>query len=441
MPIEISYNGEKLHKPSSSNEIRGEAVQEFISQQPGLLIRYGTTLFLILLVLIVTACWFIQYPDVISADAKLKSVNAPKPVINKTAGKIIKLFVKEGDTVKENAVLGFMESVAQPEQVLQLSQALDSISFLLNNNQSVLLPSYIASIKFEKLGELQQPFQTFIQAFIAYKDYTANGFYTRKKAMLENDLDNLERMHFNLGNQKSLQQQDESLAVKTYIMNETLLKEKVISEKEFRDEKSKLLNKSLSVPQINSSIISNESQQNDKHKEILELENNAIQQKAVFVQAVNTLINEVSDWKKKYMLIAPVAGKVSYADFFQEKQEVNANQTICYIKPANTLSYAEVYIQQSNFGKIKIGEKVLLKFQAYPYEQYGSVEGKLAFISPIPTDSGYAAKIDLPQGLITNYGKEIDYRDGLTSEAQIITQNMRLLQRFYYDVYKQVKRS
>jgi HlyD family secretion protein len=66
--------------------------------------------------------------------------------------------------------------------------------------------------------------------------------------------------------------------------------------------------------------------------------------------------------------------------------------------------------------------------------------GKLEFISPIPTDSGYAAKIKLPNGLVTNYGKQIAYRDGLISSAQIITQNMRLLQRFYYDIYKQVKR-
>lgn len=66
--------------------------------------------------------------------------------------------------------------------------------------------------------------------------------------------------------QKYIQQQDETLAVKTYEMNEKLLNEKVISLKEFRDEKSKLLNKSLSVPQVNAAIISNETQQNEKKK-------------------------------------------------------------------------------------------------------------------------------------------------------------------------------
>jgi HlyD family secretion protein len=68
---------------------------------------------------------------------------------------------------------------------------------------------------------------------------------------------------------------------KTFEMNEKLLKEKVISLKEFRDEKSKLLNKSMSVPQTNASIISNETQQNDKKKEMLELDNQALQQQTV----------------------------------------------------------------------------------------------------------------------------------------------------------------
>ncbi len=45
---------------------------------------------------------------------------------------------------------------------------------------------------------------------------------------------------------------------------------------EYRNEKSKLIAKQLSLPQINASIVSNESQQNEKRKEIAELENQII---------------------------------------------------------------------------------------------------------------------------------------------------------------------
>ncbi len=83
MPIEISQNGMLLQSFRPTEQIRGDAVQEFISRKPGFLIEYGTTLFLVLLILIVVACWFIQYPDVITASAKLQSINAPKPVVKK----------------------------------------------------------------------------------------------------------------------------------------------------------------------------------------------------------------------------------------------------------------------------------------------------------------------------------------------------------------------
>jgi HlyD family secretion protein len=99
-----------------------------------------------------------------------------------------------------------------------------------------------------------------------------------------------------------------------------------------------------------------------------------------------------------------------------------------------------MFIPQSNFGKVKTGQKVLLKFQAYPDAEFGSVTGKINFISSIPSDSGYLAKVSLPYGLITNYKKQIQFRDGLIANSEIITENMRLLQRFYYNIFNQMKR-
>ena len=43
----------------------------------------------------------------------------------------------------------------------------------------------------------------------------------------------------------------------------------------------------------------------------------------------------------------------------------------------NISYFVEMLIPQYNFGKVKQGQDVLLKFQAYPFEQYGSVLGKI----------------------------------------------------------------
>lgn len=99
-----------------------------------------------------------------------------------------------------------------------------------------------------------------------------------------------------------------------------------------------------------------------------------------------------------------------------------------------------MYIPQENFGKVKNGQEVLLKFRAYPDAEFGSVVGKIDYISEIPSDSGYLSKIVLPKGLVTNYNRQVQYTDGLIASGEIITENMRLLQRFYYNLYKQIKR-
>lgn len=97
-------------------------------------------------------------------------------------------------------------------------------------------------------------------------------------------------------------------------------------------------------------------------------------------------------------------------------------------------------VPQANFGKVKTGEKVLLKFQAYPNAEYSSVIGKVAFIAHVPTDNGYLVKVVLPKGLTTNYNKQIQYHGGLVATGEIITAERRLLQQLYQNLYSEVSR-
>jgi hypothetical protein len=81
---------------------------------------------------------------------------------------------------------------------------------------------------------------------------------------------------------------------------------------------------------------------------------------------------------------------------------LQASQTICFIKPGNSEYYAQVIIPQSNFSKVALSQQGLLKFASYPFQEYGSVKGKIAFISHIPADSNYLAKVVLIDGLNNN---------------------------------------
>jgi multidrug efflux pump subunit AcrA (membrane-fusion protein) len=418
---------------------RSEMMQEIITHKPGFLIQWGNSFFLLILMLTIIACWFIKYPDIIQASAKLASINSPKPVINLTNGKLIKLFSSENQSVIKDQVIGYIESTANHEEVLRLASSLDSIQSLLDNNATNQIKKYFFSTG-KKLGELQSANQTFSQAYFSFDKYLSNGFYLKKREMLLKDRGNLSKLSANLNEQKGLQEQDLDLTQKTFEANESLKKDKVISDFDYRAEKSKLINKKLTLPQIKSAIINNENQQNEKEKEIIELENTIAQQKFIFQQSLSTFKSQVDEWLKKYTLIAPISGKVAFASFVQENQQLQANQTICYINPEDSKYFAEIVIPQSNFGKVSIGQPVQLKFQSYPFEEYGAVIGRIEFISHIPTDSGYLAKVGLTDDLATTYHRKIQYRDGLTANAEIITKDMRLLERFYYSFARQIKK-
>lgn len=438
----VHTNGQLLSCPDYETDpgmVTGSAVQEIVSNTPGFMVRWGISVFFLILLLIFFCCWFVQYPDIITAGAKLVSVNAPKEVRTNVNGKLIRLFAREKKMVSKGEVLGYMECNADHAEVEKVAKSLDEIKDAVNANMAEHILEHLKR-PYQHLGELQQPYQNFIQELTEFSNFLKNGFYMRKKAMLFTDLSNLRKQHDNLLLQKGIQQKDLDLVKQTFEANRKLKNDSVLSAFDYRNEESKLLTKQLVLPQIASSILSNESQQHEKQKEIMELEKSITQQKTFFLQALNTFKSQVDEWSRLYLIKAPIEGQLVFADFLQENQQVNTNQVICFINPGNSAYYIEMHIPQANFAKVKLGQQVLLKFSSYPYQEYGAVTGKIEFISTIITDSGYLAKIILPNGLTTNYSKQLQFREGLSVQGEIITADMRLLQRFYNNARQLVSR-
>ena len=98
----------------------GNEMEEIISKKPPFIVRWGTVFFLFMLLLIGFIFWFIQYPDVVIAKAKLTSLNAPKAIVTKSDGQLVKLTAKEGDMVHKDEVIGFLKGTAKAEKVIHL---------------------------------------------------------------------------------------------------------------------------------------------------------------------------------------------------------------------------------------------------------------------------------------------------------------------------------
>jgi len=432
-----TLSADDLREASVNNNLseRSEETQEIIAARPGFVEKWALFIFLLLLLLLIGGTWLVKYPDTLQGAAVLTGNNAPKEIIAKESGRLTALFVKNNQQVSRGEIMGWLESTASAKEVIDLAERLKNSTRLLANGPAGSV-SALFNNRFENLGELQLPYQTFVAAWQQYNDYLVNGYYYKRKHMLHSDITSLQSIRQMSDTQRSLSQKDNELGKKSFEMNESLFKDKVISAEEYRVAQSALISKQLILPQMDANRIIQDNQIRDKQKEIDQLNHDIIQQQKTFEEALQTLKSAVSDWLKRYTLQAPADGQVVFVLPVQQYQYIEQGKLLGYVTPPDTAYYAQVRLSQYNFGKLDTGMVVQLRFDAYPYQEMGFVTGKLDYISRVAIDSGFLGTIKLDKGLITNQNKEIPYKSGLKAQAIIITRDMRLLNRLYYSIVK-----
>jgi HlyD family secretion protein len=420
-------NAEEIISPSAGYEVNSEEVQEIITAVPSWILRWGITLIFTIILLIVLASAFIEYPDIIRTDLKVNSLNAPKSVFSKQTGKITKLLAREGRLVKRGAPLAFMESIGNHYDVLRLHEALLEVNNELNTGKVA------PKIKVENLsiGELQSAYQNFYQQYLQYISTQEGGYYVNRKKYLEGDLKEIGRLKDQIIAQQSIQEKEFVNIEQEFNAYSKLYKKGVISNSEFKQQENKYLSGKYPLQQSITSLINNNSIYTGKQKEILELEHTIREEKAKFIQSLNNIITETDAWINQFILSAPVDGTINFAGIVQENQTVNMNQELFVINPSNTDFFGEVQIPQYNMGKIKNGQRTLIKMKSYPFEQYGLIRGKINYISEVAfKDSVFIAKISFDRFENKDPNHKIVLKNGMKAEAEIVTEESSLLQRF-----------
>lgn len=423
----------------SEFDVRSAEVQEIIGRPPHGLIRWGITAFFGVLLVIVLSAWFVKYPDSIHASLRLTAINAPKMLHSKVNGKLVKLCVPNKTRVQKGQVLAWLESTASHREVLRLSEKVDQMQKWLQKNKLVEFKS-IHLAGFSDLGELQTQFQSFEQSFRDFTSYLPGGYYNKKREILEQKLSYTRGLLEKLKEQKRIQQSDYQLARQEFEAQKKLAGKKLVAPLELAQQKSKLNGRRLPLQQTASAIIRNQAEQADKKQQLMELEKQIQDHKSSFTQAVYTLKSAIEDWENKYLIQAPLAGTLIYSSILQENQSLANGEEVFLVQPENTRFFGEMAISQASFGKIREGQPVLVRFSGYPYQEFGSVRGNIGYLSGIPVkDSLFLAKVNFPRGLQTNYGRKLPPTNGMMGRAEIITRDMRLLQRFYNNIARQLQ--
>ena len=251
-----------------------------------------------------------------------------------------------------------------------------------------------------------------------------------KKAALEKDLEYLSALRNNTIQQKGLMEQDRQLQEKEYDAYASLAKDKVIAPLELNQYKSKLLSKQQSMEQANAQITNSKLSSHNKRKELLDLQKFISDQEQTFHSSLLNLKSDIEKWEQQYIVTAPESGKVYFIAALQENQLLSGGQELFYVQGRQSKFYGELMAAQNGLGKIKPGQKVLIKAESYPDAEYGHVTGRVEYIAGLPTRrDSFLVRLDLPEGLKTNYGKELFFRNSLSARAEIITDNRKLIDR------------
>jgi hypothetical protein len=88
-------------------------------------------------------------------------------------------------------------------------------------------------------------------------------------------------------------------------------------------------------------------------------------------------------------------------------------------------------LPQAGSGKVKTGQRVHIKFDGYPYTEFGMVLGSVQTFSQVARDDVYQIDVGLPRGLTTTYDKELAFKYNMQGSAEIITREMRLIERIF----------
>lgn len=419
-------------------ELRSEAVNEIMSAPPKWLVRWGITIFCLILIALLFTSNMVAYPDLIKGNLVITSVNYPKSVVAKADGKLLSLYTQEGEQVNANEVLGLIESTADYQEVLSLEAAVNRLLSIaeIGNMEQV---NKVNPPLFFRLGELQKSYQTFHDNLIRTNAFLSNGAFMSKKSVLKNDLETMRNIDQNLKNQLKLLASELALASEQLATQKRLAIKGFVAERDVQTATSAFLSKKQSYEQAKNSIENGRLSYNQKSHEIVDLDRQILEQKNSLIQSITTLKSEIEQWKQRYLLRSPASGKVTFITTVQENIQLKAGQELFYVQPAGEGFYGEMKLGQYNLGKVVNNQAVLVKVTSYPYQEFGIVRGTVSQIAELPQDSVYIVKVQFPNLLKTDSQYEIPFKNGMTATAEIITEELSLLDRFFSEIRRVAK--
>lgn len=368
--------------------------------------------------------WFGQVDEVAKAPGKIGPQDAAVKVQPVELGKVAQLTVKEGDQVQKGQVLAALESELDTKGVEQLQTVLMAQQGELNQTQVMMekIRSQLETRSMIAQSDVQSQ-----QATLSQNEALANT-QTALNRQIEEEI-NVQRQRIEkfrvLANEggyprDQVVQMEQAVRERERTITEGTGKlEQAIGDRERL--KADLERKRSEATQAQLST--------QQEIEQLRLRQAEIRGKMNEIQAQIATAKAKKDQRYVY---APTSGVITTLNLKHSGQVVQPGDAIAEISPQGKPLILSTLLPSQEAGFVKPGMTTQIKLDAFPYQDFGLVSGKVLSVSPDSKalENGsqvYRVDIALDRPDIEIRGQKVLLKTGQTGTAEIMTRRRRIM--------------
>jgi hemolysin D len=369
-------------------------------------------------------------------------------------GKIDRIDIKEGETVKAGQVIAQLDRELALNEVARLSQERASYQTQLIQTQALIEKTHLEAKSREAIAKAEVIGQEAVISQVNAKIQSQELAITQGKERANTGESILAQL-----NVDALAQQERLERLKSLVEQGALSKDQVFqAQQNLGDRQRTIIQQSGEIQQavkdsqrlqaelqrvlaeaqqLQSQLTQKQAESNsvklqaEQTIQRLEVEKTQLYAK---IQQTDKLIQQAKAQLRQLSLSAPVDGMVLSLNIGNRGEVVQPGQTIAELAPQDTPLILETVLPTQEAGFIKVGNTAKVKFDAYPFQDYGIIMGKVISISPDSKQDQrlgavYKVGIALDRDYVTTKNPNnstVQFKPGQTATAEIIIRRRRI---------------
>lgn len=391
------------------------------------------------LLLMTAGAWlyFGKLDVVVSGQGKLASESGTKILQSSASGTVVDIRVHEGQRIKKGDIVVELDKKVAQQNVESVEKTLAIAKIERSIAKGV--SSSIVMDDINKSGLTEETKQSLIE-----KMHAQNDILESRKLLSSTNLTNLQKqlsqldsvgkdLNDMLTKDKAKEQQINKLMEHGTPLQQMQLRSDLNSVRQkISSLESSLSSQKQQIAQVESAI------DNAKNQAAVSLNELRVSNTATAISQDNKIIeleNSLSRARvalEQTTIVAPVDGTVLSLKINTIGGVVSAAQIIAEITPLEESLVVEATLQSRDIGFVNVGQRVVVKVDAYSFQRYGYLSGRVQSISPdaIVNDKLgliYRIKVKL-DSLKTSKNIELKIIPGMNSVVEITTGNRRAIE-------------